>query len=161
MHQLQRCPGFDPSIRRHSGIWGAADEAVLNIVRQKIKSPPKIFLKNIKHKNCRIFDLHTSSYDICGFAIAEWAQEFADFLFDFKKACLHTSCWLSEMNIVDLWLWLGGEVLRAAGGVSWQHHFLVQPVPHPCWHIHHHHMQLHRQPVQGRTTAMSFLHFVN
>ncbi len=23
-------PGFDPSIRRHSGIWGAADEAVLN-----------------------------------------------------------------------------------------------------------------------------------
>ncbi len=28
-------PGFDPSIRRHSGIWGAADEAVLNIVRKK------------------------------------------------------------------------------------------------------------------------------
>ncbi len=28
-------PGFDPSIRRHSGIWGAADEAVLNIVRRK------------------------------------------------------------------------------------------------------------------------------
>ncbi len=29
-----RCngPGSDPSIRRHSGIWGAADEAVLNIV---------------------------------------------------------------------------------------------------------------------------------
>ncbi len=35
--------GFDPSIRRYSGIWGAADEAVLNIVRKK--SPPKIFLK--------------------------------------------------------------------------------------------------------------------
>ncbi len=28
-------PGFDPSIRRHSGIWGAADETVLNIVRTK------------------------------------------------------------------------------------------------------------------------------
>ncbi len=28
-------PGFDPSIRRHSGIWGAADEAVLNIVQRK------------------------------------------------------------------------------------------------------------------------------
>ncbi len=28
-------PGFDPSIRRHSGIWGAVDEAVLNIVRNK------------------------------------------------------------------------------------------------------------------------------
>jgi hypothetical protein len=27
--------GFDPSIRRHSGIWGAADETVLNIVRKK------------------------------------------------------------------------------------------------------------------------------
>jgi hypothetical protein len=28
-------PGFNPSIRRHSGIWGAADEAVLNTVRTK------------------------------------------------------------------------------------------------------------------------------
>jgi hypothetical protein len=26
-------PGFDPSILRHSGIWGAAKEAVLNIVQ--------------------------------------------------------------------------------------------------------------------------------
>jgi hypothetical protein len=25
-------PGFDPSIRRHRGIWGAADETVLNIL---------------------------------------------------------------------------------------------------------------------------------
>ncbi len=33
-------PGFDPSIRRHSGIWGAADEAVLNIVRKKKNPPP-------------------------------------------------------------------------------------------------------------------------
>ncbi len=31
-------PGFDPSMRRHSGIWGAADEAVLNIVRTKRKN---------------------------------------------------------------------------------------------------------------------------
>ena len=39
-------PGFDPSIRRHSGIWGAADEAVLDIVRTKRKkSPKKIFKK--------------------------------------------------------------------------------------------------------------------
>ncbi len=45
-------PGFDPSIRRHSGIWGAADEAVLNRVRKKKKkSPKKIFLKKIF---CRI-----------------------------------------------------------------------------------------------------------
>ncbi len=33
MHQLQRS-WFDPGIRRHNGIWGAADEAVLNIVRK-------------------------------------------------------------------------------------------------------------------------------
>jgi hypothetical protein len=26
------CPGVDPSIHRHSGIWGAAVEAVLNNV---------------------------------------------------------------------------------------------------------------------------------
>ncbi len=41
-------PGFNPSIRRHSGIWGAADEAVLNIVRKKNKkSPPKIYFKKV------------------------------------------------------------------------------------------------------------------
>ncbi len=34
-------PEFYPSIRRHSGIWGVADEAVLNIVRKNIKIPPK------------------------------------------------------------------------------------------------------------------------
>jgi hypothetical protein len=28
-------PGFDPSILQHSGIWGAADEAVLNTVHRK------------------------------------------------------------------------------------------------------------------------------
>ncbi len=45
-------PGFDPSIRRHSGIWGAADEAVLNNVRTKRKkSPKKIFKKKKKIKS--------------------------------------------------------------------------------------------------------------
>ncbi len=33
----RNCPGFDPSILRHSGIWGALDEAVLNIVHKKRK----------------------------------------------------------------------------------------------------------------------------
>ncbi len=28
--QSRNCPGFDPSILRYSGIWGAADEAVLS-----------------------------------------------------------------------------------------------------------------------------------
>ncbi len=36
-------PGFDPSFLRHSGIWGAADEAVLNTVQRK-KNPQKILL---------------------------------------------------------------------------------------------------------------------
>ncbi len=31
-------PGFDPSIFRYSGIWGAVDEAVLNIVHKENKS---------------------------------------------------------------------------------------------------------------------------
>jgi hypothetical protein len=39
-------PGFDPSIRRHSRILGAADEAVLNIERRKNKKSPPKFLKN-------------------------------------------------------------------------------------------------------------------
>ncbi len=28
----RNCPGFDPSVLRHRGIWGAADKAVLNKV---------------------------------------------------------------------------------------------------------------------------------
>ncbi len=34
----RNCHGFDLSILRHSGILGAADEAVLNIVHKKKKS---------------------------------------------------------------------------------------------------------------------------
>ncbi len=37
----RNCPGFDPSILRHSGIWGAANEAELNIVYKKKKKSPK------------------------------------------------------------------------------------------------------------------------
>ncbi len=37
----RNCPGFDPSILRHSGIWGAADEAVLNIVPKQKKKIQK------------------------------------------------------------------------------------------------------------------------
>jgi hypothetical protein len=41
-------PGFDPSIFRHSGIWGAADEAVLNKVHRK---PVRIYSHALKNKN--------------------------------------------------------------------------------------------------------------
>ncbi len=34
----RNCPGFDPSILRHSGIWGAADEAVLNKVHTIVRA---------------------------------------------------------------------------------------------------------------------------
>ncbi len=37
----RNCPGFDPNILRHSGIWGAADEAVWNIVHKKEKKSKK------------------------------------------------------------------------------------------------------------------------
>jgi hypothetical protein len=43
-------PRFDPSIRRHRGIWGAADETVLNIVRNffyYLYTPKNIFKKRI------------------------------------------------------------------------------------------------------------------
>jgi hypothetical protein len=42
----RNCPGLDPSFLRHSGIWGAADEVVLNIVHKKRKNPnnPPIFI---------------------------------------------------------------------------------------------------------------------
>ncbi len=40
--QSRNNPGLDLSIPRHSWIWGAAGEAVLNIVRKKIKK--KIYL---------------------------------------------------------------------------------------------------------------------
>ncbi len=37
--QCRSCksPGFDPSILRHRGIWGAADEAMLNTVHRRKK----------------------------------------------------------------------------------------------------------------------------
>ncbi len=47
LHKLQRS-WVRSQLRRHSGIWGAADEAVLNIVRTKRKkSPKKIFEKKM------------------------------------------------------------------------------------------------------------------
>ncbi len=55
--QCTRCngPEFDPSLRRHSGIWGKADEAVLNTVRKKIsllsaRSPS--FLHRLSAQSC-------------------------------------------------------------------------------------------------------------
>ncbi len=43
--QSQSSSGFDPNILRYSGIWGAADEAVLNNVHKR-KNPKKSPFKN-------------------------------------------------------------------------------------------------------------------
>jgi len=40
------CPGFHPCILRHGGIWGAADETVMNFVHKKKKSKKSPF-KNV------------------------------------------------------------------------------------------------------------------
>ncbi len=37
MQKSRNGPGFDPSILQHSGIWGAADEEVLNNSTNKLK----------------------------------------------------------------------------------------------------------------------------
>ncbi len=47
-------PGFDPNIRQHSGIWGAADEAVLNTVWKKIKKSPQKNILNKKNNDSNI-----------------------------------------------------------------------------------------------------------
>ncbi len=45
----RNCPGFDPSILRHSGIWAAADEAVMNIVHKREEIPKSPPLKNVSY----------------------------------------------------------------------------------------------------------------
>ncbi len=51
--QRRNSPGFDPSILRHSRIWGAAHEAVLNKVCyfQTPKNPPLNKKKRKKREN--------------------------------------------------------------------------------------------------------------
>ncbi len=61
-------PGFDPSIRRHSGIWGAADEAVLNIVWTKRKKSPQKILR--KKKTFVTAGRHPASFSDC-----PWGQQ--------------------------------------------------------------------------------------
>jgi hypothetical protein len=62
-------PGFYPSILRHRGIWGAADEAVLKTVHRKKslkKSPLLIFRENHPEKPCLQYCMYnmvtTASY---------------------------------------------------------------------------------------------------
>ncbi len=47
MQTLQQS-GFDPRILRHSGIWGAADEAVLNIVHKHNEASSTVNIEEIQ-----------------------------------------------------------------------------------------------------------------
>ncbi len=56
-----RSPGFDPRILRHTGIWRAADEAVLNKVhRKKSQKSPCLPIAGFT-KKCRLSWLTNSS----------------------------------------------------------------------------------------------------
>ena len=63
--QSRNCPGFDPSILRHSGIWGAADETVLDKV---LKNPKKSLKKKFTWKKfiflnvCKMYILYVLGY---------------------------------------------------------------------------------------------------
>ncbi len=46
----RNCPGFDPSILQHGGIWWAADEEVLTIHIQYCKSPKISPFKRISYQ---------------------------------------------------------------------------------------------------------------
>ncbi len=48
-YRSRNCPGFDPSMLRHSEIWGAADEIVLNTVHKKNPPYKKIFTLWLGH----------------------------------------------------------------------------------------------------------------
>jgi hypothetical protein len=48
----RNCPGFDPSILRHSGIWRAADETVLNTVHKKTQEPPLMWCCTWRNVTC-------------------------------------------------------------------------------------------------------------
>ncbi len=52
--QSRNCPAFKPSILRHIGIWGSADETVLNTVHKKIR------LTNTEQKSVLVLPLFAS-----------------------------------------------------------------------------------------------------
>ncbi len=53
MSKSQQNSGLNPSIFRHSGIWGAAKETVLNKVYKKPKNPPVEYIWRQHEKNRR------------------------------------------------------------------------------------------------------------
>ncbi len=75
--QSRNNPGFDPSIFRHSGIWEAANEAVLNIIhKKKIFNPTYNRIFTVLH--LPTFSTHLTTpmtLPYSGIAIVRYLQE--------------------------------------------------------------------------------------
>ncbi len=55
--QSRHSPGFDPYILRHSGIWGTADEAVLNTKKFSLENTAALHVRATKLQlHCNIYD---------------------------------------------------------------------------------------------------------
>ncbi len=75
----RNCPGFNPSILRHSGIWGAADETLLNTVHKKIsldsyKSERIMSWLNRLSTPCRWFFLQGKKFVGFGSGTRAWRR---------------------------------------------------------------------------------------
>ncbi len=69
--QSRNSPGFDPSILRHSGISGAADEAVLNTVhrKNKIKKIPLFEMWLLSCASGSLLRLWESLFRLCTYKV--------------------------------------------------------------------------------------------
>ncbi len=99
VRQPHRQPEFDPSIRRHSEIWGAANEAVLNIVFKK-KIPPKIFKKN---NNCILPRARASTAAAVSVipVLARLSSTRLSFLSSNSNISMYISSWKKKANCLQ------------------------------------------------------------
>ncbi len=103
--QCTSCNGhwFDSSIRRHSGIWGAADEAVLDIVRKKYLAP--ILMHNFWLSSRFFWALLCIGPQCCGSgSVCFWASRIRHYFV--RKRILPTTSKKSKKNLDFTFLWL-------------------------------------------------------
>ncbi len=76
--QNRNSPGFDPSILRHSGIWGAADEAVLNNVhkKKKVKKSPLKKLYVFRYMEKDIKKPMSTCFEVLGNSLINFSAHF-------------------------------------------------------------------------------------
>jgi hypothetical protein len=116
--------GFDPSIRRHRGIWGAADEAVLNRVRKNRRKKKYLFcykydiFRRVCTRSClsHTQSIHTTVITFLKrVSCAHYKEVRKYFLKDFfckKAAPFAWPSYFSEITWKVIWLWLHGELIR-------------------------------------------------